>query len=215
MVETHPDNTFIIRDLDTLKVVADPLHIQIFDVLIRNTLTVKQIAEKLGLSSSKLYYHINLMEKHGLIRVVDTRVVSGIIEKHYRAVATQVDVDPALLAFATDTGKQNVSSVVVSTIDATREDLLRSLEARSIALEQGAEERSRRVILTRLLSRLPDDRADEFGKRLDALMQEFDAADVADQPDELQTYALAIAFYPSFYFRSPGDASSTAQDTTD
>lgn len=198
---------FIIRDLDTLKVIADPLRTQILEVLILQPLTVKQVAEKLGLAASKLYYHVNLMEKHGLIRVVDTRVVSGIIEKTYRAAATNLDIDPSLLAFTTDAGKDNINTVLVATIDTTRDDILRSLQARYFELEQGAGQRSRRVVVTRQLSRIPDERADEFAARLDALLKEFNAADT-DSPD-LQTYALTVAFYPSFYFRDSGQTDET------
>ena len=32
---------------------------------------------------NRLYYHVNLLEEHGLIRVTDTRLVSGIVERTY------------------------------------------------------------------------------------------------------------------------------------
>lgn len=207
MKEFSPEKTLIIRDLETLRVVADPLRAQILEVLNLEPLTVKQVAEKLGLATSKLYYHINLMEKHGLIKVVDTRIVSGIIEKHYRAAAADLDIDPSLLSFSTDEGKENINTLMTATIDATREDILRSLQARIFDLEQGAAEYPRRVVITRQLSRLPEKRADEFHGRLRALMQEFEQAEKDAPADEaLHPYALTIAFYPSFYFREASDA---------
>jgi DNA-binding transcriptional ArsR family regulator len=131
--------TFLIQDLETLKVIADPLRSQILELLIHEALNVRQVAEKLGLSPSKLYYHVNLLEKHGLVEVVDTRVVANMIEKIYRATAPDVDIDPALLSFMTDSGKENINSLIAGIIDSTRADFLRSLEARAFDLERGAQ----------------------------------------------------------------------------
>jgi DNA-binding transcriptional ArsR family regulator len=202
MEEFKPLDTFQISNLDTLKVVADPLRSQMLEVLTNEALTVREVAEKLGLSPSKLYYHINLLEKHGLIQVVETRLVANMIEKLYRAAARNLEVDPALFNYSTDEGKENINSVLVTLIDATRDDLQRSLQARYFALEQGAEAHPRRVLINRVMSRVPDERAEEFQDRLAALMQEFAAADnERAAPGALQPYALTIALYPSFYFR--------------
>lgn len=199
--EIRSKGIFRINDLETLKVIADPLRYQVMETLAHQPLTVKQVAEKLGLAASKLYYHVNLMEKHGLIRVVDTRIVSGIIEKRYQATTPNLDIDPALLSFTTETGKENINTLVVTAIDATREDILRSLQARAFELEQGAQAHPRQTILNRSLSRMPDARAEEFHERLKALVEEFDAADEHASSEDLQAYALTVAFYPSFYFR--------------
>ena len=43
-----------IKDLETLKVLADPLRLQIIEVLAPEPQTVNQIAQQLGLSRSRL-----------------------------------------------------------------------------------------------------------------------------------------------------------------
>ncbi len=207
MEEFIPDHTYIIRDLELLKVIADPLRNQVFEALVLQPLTVKQVADQLGLATSKLYYHINLLEKHSLIRVVDTRVVANMIEKYYRATACNLDVDPALLSFSTDEGKDTINTLLTSTIDTTREDILRSLQAHYLDLEQGAEQHPRRVVVTRQVSRIPEERVHAFQERLVALLEEFKAADVAS--DDLQTYAFTVAFYPSFYFHRTDEQQGT------
>lgn len=205
--EYKPLPSFLIADLETLKVVADPLRTQILELLTVEPLTVKHVAERLGLATSKLYYHVNMLEKHGLVRVVSTRVIANVIEKQYRAVAIDYDVDPALLSFSTESGQANINTLVQVTIDATRDDLLRSFQARAFGLEQGAPTQPRRAVITRQLSRLPEDKAEAFRSRLEALLREFGAADGADSG--AQAYALTIAFYPSFYFSDePGGAAA-------
>lgn len=196
--EFKPKPLFTIADLETLKVVADPLRTQILELLTVEPLTVKQVAERLGLTASKLYYHVNMLEKHGLIRVVSTRVIANVIEKQYRAEAVDYDVAPALLSFSSESGQANINTLVQVTIDATRDDILRSFQARAFDLEQGAPEQPRHVVISRQLCRISDDQAEEFRDRLQALMREFSAADAPGSA--AQTHALTIAFYPSFYF---------------
>lgn len=177
---------------------ADPLRNQILDVLIQDPLPVKQIADRLGLAPNKLYYHVKLMEQHGLIEVIDTRLVSGILEKLYRAVAVSYHIDPELLSPTTQSGRENIDTALAAAIDATRDDLRRSLEARYYNLEHGAEPQSRKMMVVRLAKRLPEKDAKRFMGRLRRLVAAFEEA---PEPDpEAQTHALTIAFYPSFYF---------------
>ena len=186
----------LISDLKTLKLISDPLHRQIFEALISQSLTAKQLSKKLGLISTKIYYHLKLMEEAEIIQVVDTQIVSGIIEKSYRAAARRLQVDPNLLAPNSDSGKENIGNVILSTLDTTREDIYRSLHAHYAELEQDP----RMVFISRQLSHLTDYQADEFCEKLDSLIKEFEHAN-SGSPD-LQTFALTIAFYPSYDFET-------------
>ncbi len=203
MDASRQEDTFVIRDLETLKVIADPIRNQILDILVFTPQNTKEVAEKLGLAPSKLYYHFNMLEKFGLIEVVETRQVSNLIEKYYKAKAAYFMVDSALLNFESSEGKENMYALVESVIITTREDILRSLQARTLQLEQGGESKKRSLILTRNLSNLNDEKADEFFKRLSDLIEEFSDADTKDADD--QTFAMTIAMYPSFYFRDLKD----------
>lgn len=207
MKDIQPTKAFLISDLETLKIVANPLRIQIIESLVPQPLTVAQVAERLGLAPSKLYYHVNLLEQHGLIKVVEERVVSNIIEKVYRAVAEELDVESSLLSFATREGTERVRSVFAATIDATRDDILRSFKAGAFALEQGKERRPRKALLDRTKSRVSEAQAEEFHRRLKALLSEFEAADAAEsQSEDLQAYALSVVFYPSHYYPDAEEA---------
>jgi predicted transcriptional regulator len=193
------EETYLIKDFDTLKVIADPVRNQILEVLLQNPHNVKEVADKLGLGASKLYYHFNMLEKFRFIEVVETRQVGNLLEKYYQATTSFVTIDPNLLAFNTDEGKENVLSVMTATIDTTREDVIRSLQARAFQLKQGAAEQSRTITISRLLVNLKEEQADQFYRRLEALIAEFEEADSKEPND--QTFALMVAFYPSYYFR--------------
>ena len=199
MKKTQDKKRFHVSDLETLRAIADPLRVQILELMEGQSLTVKQVAEKLGLAPSKLYYHFGALEKLGLIEVAETRMVANMLEKKFRSNADLLDVDPALFKFSKEGDNEPINILLASTIDATRDDLLRSLQARQFQLEQGADEQPRRLIINRVVSRVPEQRIDEFQERLMKLLQEFEAEDQTSKSSD-QPYALTLAFYPSFYF---------------
>jgi DNA-binding transcriptional ArsR family regulator len=215
MSEFKPIESFLITDIETLKVITNPVRTQIL-VSLKGPQTVKQVAEKLDLPPSKLYYHVNLLEKHGLIAVVETRVVSNIIEKVYCATADNYEVDPALLSLSEGETRESANSMIISVLDQTREEFLRALQVRALELAKGKEQSPRRAALSRALCVIPESRVPEFQERIEALLQDFQAAEVAtsageDAPDKgLQTYAMTVAFYPHYpSTASPqGEASS-------
>ena len=199
MKKAQNKKRFHISDLETLRAIADPLRVQIMELLEGQTFTVKQVAEKLGLAPSKLYYHFGALEKLGMIEVAETRMVANMLEKTFRSAADILDVDPDLFKFSKEGDNEPINILLSSTIDATREDLLRSMQARQFQLEQGADETPRRIIINRVVSSTSEKRIAEFQERLVKLIQEFEAEDASAKPKD-QPYALTVAFYPSFYF---------------
>ena len=81
----QPDDELIINDLETLHVISDPLRLRLLTAIIDQPKPIKQIAAELEIDQIKLYYHFKMMEKHGLVKIVEERVISGIVEKVYRA----------------------------------------------------------------------------------------------------------------------------------
>ena len=196
----QPDPILLITDLEALKVFSDPLRNQVMEILAPAPLTISQISDKLGLQASKLYYHINLLEKHGFIRVVESTVKGNLIEKHYWLTAYECKVDHDLFNFATPTGRETTITSLVSPIETTREDLIRSLQARIYAIEQGAQEHPREVLVFRELVNMTDEQANEFIVRLRELTKEFEAQKTTRKSGETHVRALTVAFYPSFYY---------------
>ena len=69
-----------------LKAASDPLRIRMGLLMIDAGRTVKELAQALDVPATRLYYHVRILEEHGLIEVVERRLVSGIEERRYRAV---------------------------------------------------------------------------------------------------------------------------------
>lgn len=190
---------FVIQDLETLKVMSDPLRTQILELVLDDALTTKQIARALELPASRLYYHINLLEKHGLLRVAATRLVSGIVEKQYRAVAQFVTVDPGLFRSLTPEASEALDAALAGFFDGAKVDAVRSLEAGLFGLKlTDAESANRRAVghLTRSVAYLTREQAEAFHQRLTAAMKDFDSYDAAGGPGA-QRYALILGLFPT------------------
>jgi len=205
MVKTG--KTLMIKDAATLKVMADPLRAQIFEALVAEPLTVKRVAEKLGLAPGKLYYHFNLLQRSGLIHVSATRKVANMVESVYQASADELQVDCCLLKSITDEGKDSLLTLAVGQLDTTREDLLRSLQARFQQIEEGAPQHPRLVNVRREVRHIPDERAKEFCTRLSSLVEEFCTAEVPVSTPGSMPYAMTVALYPIFHFDAAPGAS--------
>ena len=78
-----------------LRVLADPIRSFIVYSLVPEAKTAKTLAAELGCPVTRLYYHLQQLEKHGLVFVERTRLVSGIREKHYSANARDNRMDHA------------------------------------------------------------------------------------------------------------------------
>lgn len=193
---------FIIKDLETLRVFSDPLRSKIYEMLIDEPLTIRQVAQKLGLASSKLYYHVNLMEQAKLIKLVETRMVANLEEKVYQSAAPCLEIEPNLLNLAKTRNLESGIQLLTSILDTTREDMIRSLQARQTSLEQGAEPHPRRVIISREVRSLSAEKQKEFEERLDALMKDFESLEAKPADDKGQSYSLTVAFYPNFYYQA-------------
>lgn len=175
---------FLINDLDTLKVLADSRRLSILKSLGTTPLTVKQISKRVGIPATKLYYHINMMEQHNIIQVVDTRVVSGIIEKFYAVTAKAYRPGDGLLtAGDLEANTETLKTMVFSVMDNVRDELLRSFRAGIAHLTDEVPPADRIDIASTVLP-LTDEQAAEFDKALGQLLQQFcqDADQKTDVP---------------------------------
>ena len=65
---TPQAGSLTLSDLDQVKVLADPLRIRILEEMCTAERTTKQVAQRLGEKPTKLYHHVEALERVGLIR---------------------------------------------------------------------------------------------------------------------------------------------------
>lgn len=189
----------MIDNLDTLKVLVDPLRLQILQVLNREPQTINQVAERLGSSSSRLYYHFNLMESHGLITVVSTQMVNNIMEKTYWVTAENYEVDKDLLSSSSESVQEDIVQIVSSSLAAVREDFIRSIQAREKQLKKDGSEAPLPITMFQISKVVKDSTFEDFSTRLKDLIQEFGALPEEKEPgDDVRRWSLATYLYPNY-----------------
>ena len=193
----QPDDILLIDSLETLKVVADPLRLKILELLRREPRTVKQLATAIGVPIKKLYYHVNLLEEHGLIRVAGTRVVSGIIEKQYQVTAYRLSIDRSLLAPAAEAPGDSLDAFLSMILDHSKSEIAKSVRAGLIELGEEKSLQQRGLVLGRRWMRLSPARADAFLARLKELQNEFEAPQPDDASADTELYEFLIGLYPT------------------
>jgi DNA-binding transcriptional ArsR family regulator len=181
---TITDDQFIVRDLETLKAFADPLRVRFLLELSYGPRTVREVAEVLRVRPTRLYYHLRILQKHELVRVVGRRMVSGIEERSYEATARGWTIDPSLM------GPDIVrTGIVKSMFDITAAEVELVLDAEPNAL---GDDRSvmPSLVFTRLM--LSDDDREELQRRIDSVMLDF-ASDVPI-PGKTEYHAVLAAY---------------------
>jgi DNA-binding transcriptional ArsR family regulator len=192
--EGQPAQLHTITTLEALKVFSDPLRQQIIEALLDGAKTVKQIASELELAPTKLYYHVNLLEEHGLIQVTETRIVSGIIEKHYVAAAREYYIERSLLTPGQNMSDEGLAIALDAMIEPIRTDIQKSMQQGLIDTSENAPEH-RKFRMWRAMSELSDADAAEFYARLEKLVDEFNGSKA--EGVENHHYGLLIGIYPA------------------
>lgn len=193
---------YTLQSLDQVKVLADPLRIRILEAFCRER-TTKQVAELLGEKATRLYHHVNALEKVGLIELSRTRQNRGTVEKYYLAVARTFRADSRVFQ---PKGKRKEESAVVRQMMSTIFD---TTSAELTSLFDREEEAMKTIEDEGILSfvEIHASRAElkEVRDRLHAIVESLaaEAGSGAERDDEEQRrYRLTLAYFP---LDSPGE----------
>ena len=177
--------------------IAEPLRFRLIQTMStrpEESWTVKEIARVLGEPATKLYYHVGLLEEHGIVVVVSSRLVSGIVEKRYQLAAERFSIERSLLAPDEASTGEALHSILGTVFDAARTDIEASVREGIASLHgstEDAEGGREAVLLSHSLDRLSTADAAEFRTRLRALANEF-----GQRLEETRPYGFVVAFYP-------------------
>jgi DNA-binding transcriptional ArsR family regulator len=179
-------------DSASFKVLADPSRSLLVHRLGESAKSAKQLAAEMDCPITRLYYHLKLLQSHGLIFVERTRKVSGIFEKYYRASArafvidrnTDGQEDPArsqaLLAFVFDQTRLDISHGLLSG----------RIDTGKLPTEAGA------LMAYRSVLKLDPAQAQGLYDRLLAVYRDYEALAKTPATDG-DYYALVASVYPT------------------
>ena len=201
----EPEEVRYIRDVETLKALSDPTRVKILEVMVQRrspAWSVKEIAAALGVPQTRLYHHVELLLAQDLVRAVEQRVVSGIIETRYLPAARSFQLDRALFAGEGAEGLAVLHETMAAVFDTARAEVERAIRAGAGATDDGDE--ARRLLVTRGLAQLTPARAADLRRRLQALSDEFGGDGDGPAPDA-KPFGIVLAMYPILEPQEPSD----------
>ncbi|MEU6981174.1 helix-turn-helix domain-containing protein [Streptomyces sp. NPDC046371] len=170
--------TFHVTTDEQLRAVSNLTRHRIMGVLRSAPATITQIAEQVGLAKGSSSYHVRLLERAGLVKVVRTRKVRGVTERYYAMAARSIELP------APATGQPDV----------LMRHALADLEASPVDGE-------RHVGMAHL--RLTDAQFTQLGKRLQALAEEY--RELSDPSLPAASFVFAL-FHPATPDQAEGEA---------
>ena len=190
-----------VDDVETLKALSDPTRVAILRVLMDGpptrppVMSVKELAERLGEPQTKLYRHVKQLEARDLIRVAETRIVSGIVEQRYQTGQLSLDFEPRFLGrhAATD----DTTGVLTANLDNFLAEFLDAIRAGRVGFDPDVppEESYRKLLLSRGMATVSPARAAEFRGRFAALVH--DMVDAEYEEDGVPIHFLAVFYSPT------------------
>lgn len=192
---TEPQDTVILNSLEALKVYFDPFRLKIVQLLVSAPRTIHEVAEALNVPFTRLYYQFNLLEQHGIIRVVGTGPRTGAVEeKRYRIAAYNFVVARDLLTNNPGEIPPQISAAMDVVFEGTRSQLEESIRAGVVDVGVYSPDPAS-VMLRRTVLRLSPQQARQLHEDMNALLRRYTEAQ-SDACDNVQI-GLAVAVFPT------------------
>jgi DNA-binding transcriptional ArsR family regulator len=201
-IELHPGfmpaPVLHISSPEGLRAISDPTRLRILEVMVQRQdppWSVKELATALGVPQTRLYHHVDQLAALDLVRAVERRVVSGIIETRYRAAALSFQLDRRLFEGDADEATRMLHDALVTVFDTARDEIEAAM--RSGAIDPSGGEDTERVMVARSLARMTPGRAAELRRRLAELQEEFAAEQPGTEPEPgAEPWGIVLAVYP-------------------
>lgn len=175
--DIQPIATMIITTDEQIRAYVNPTRMTILAYLAKEKQSVSMIAAQLKVHPANLTHHFKMLEKAGLIKLVEKRETGKNLEKLYRAAAFQFIVD----AENETTNKQVLGLIIL------RDNLNTTIQA----LKNQTEEKDVLAVIKTV--RIGQSDLARFGERLLALANEFGNS----SSEEGEVYSLNASLYPT------------------
>lgn len=183
--------TMMLKDLKQIRVFAHPLRARLVEAFAEKPRTAKQAAEIIGQKPTKLYHHVEALERVGLIKLVKTQKKRGTLEKYYRTVARRFAVDSGLFDMKSKKKEMlgEFRAMFATMLENTMREINESIADKLICPNK----KERQATLARKRIRTTAGSIDKIDKKIQKLLDDFAAAD--EEKGDVE-YVLTLVFYP-------------------
>lgn len=160
----------VLTTLDQIRVYSDPYRIEILFTFqkFNRPATCKEIADSMGEVPAKVHYHIKKMEKAGVLNLVYTKNINGIVAKYYEPAAEGFEIkqnfkdNDVINTMVGETYLNTISQI----FDKAKFDFLNTLQKDAENHHKG------KGVLQYSDVFLTDDEAEELHKYIDKIIKE-------------------------------------------
>lgn len=180
-----------LKNLEQIKAMAHPLRMRLMEAFSHKPMTTKQAAQLLGEQPTKLYHHVEALERVGLIKLVRTQRKRGTIEKYYRVIARHFTVDRKLLEL-TPNAKETIDelqTMATTMFEDTLSEVRQSIADKRLGFQH---KRSPAILAHSYIYTTPD-KIEELSKKIHKLLKE---CETVKYRQAATGYGLTLAFYP-------------------
>ena len=154
----------VLRDLEQIKAISQQNRLNIIEAFDNESKTAKQIAEYLNEPHGRVNYHIKVLEKVGIVELVEEVTRMGIVEKYYCPVAKSIKIDSNAVALDANLSS-SISNISLAFFEGVSKDFIDSIQHYN-------------GLITRKISHysdfyLTEEEAKELNTRLNSLVDEY------------------------------------------
>lgn len=172
-----PEQLHVLTEREQIKAYIHPTRILLLDLLAKEKRTVSSVAKELEVHPANITHHFKLLEKSGLIRLVEKRDIGKNLEKYYRAIAFH---------FIVNLGADTLANKGALALSVLRDHLTIGIEA--------SEQADTKAVLALLeVTKLNPSDVNRFIMRLNEVANEFKQC---YQPDGV-SYCINLSMYPN------------------
>ena len=177
--------TLYIKEIEQVRLLSDPLKLQLLQAFAESEKTAKEAAECLGETLTKLYRHVDALLDGELIEIIRETPKRGTVERTFRAVAERFEVDQSL--FSGEDESESMNAV---------RDLLRVGENEILqALAHVADQEDPPMTVMRTRVKGSPEQLERLHQSLQDWFEEVQA-NQEEIPEDYEEAGMMIAFYP-------------------
>ncbi len=188
----------VLKTLDQLRAFSDPLRFRMIEELTAGELSVAGLARALGVPTTRLYHHVDLLLETGLIEVTGKVRRRGVEERVLRAAGGQFELDGDLLALGPGQSRssQSLLPLARAVLGGALDDLIEGINSGRVRPSV----RGHGLLLEGQRIRLSPDGFETLAKELPKWLENF----LADHPtNNAGEYRLVLAAFPTARKKAP------------
>ena len=177
------------RATQQLRALAHPLRLRLVEAFALGRRTTMQVAVQIGEPPTRLYHHVNALERAGILKLVDTRQVRGTTEKYFELATRRLGTMRG--EHITDRSRASLAAIAGAVFDEARGDVLAAM-ANPKRLT-----RATAPIALRLLVALPASKLPRVRRRIVATLKDIQREAKRGARGEATQWALTVGFAPT------------------